>query len=78
MRCGRLALAEAVSDHEMGSAYQSSIGGDDNHTLDISYISSFYDETISVLWRSLDALWQSDSARVQLKCSECESSTGVC
>ena len=47
------------------------------HTLDISLRSSFYDQTISVLWRSLDALWQSDSARVQLKGSECESSTGV-
>ena len=35
-------LAESVSDHELGSAYQSSIGGDDNHTLSISYRSSFH------------------------------------
>ena len=40
----RLVLAESVSDHELGSAYQSSIGGYDIHMLSISYRSSFYDQ----------------------------------
>ena len=40
----RLVLAESVSDHELGSAYQSSVGGDDIHTLSISSRSSFYDQ----------------------------------
>ena len=38
----RLVLAESVSDHDLGSAYQSSVGGDDNHTLNTGYRSSFY------------------------------------